>query len=111
MTSQKWTKQGARSRASRNKLLQKIMRDNSWVCTIIQRADGQMNELGYNRIRTYLTLRDSVSGKNGVGWDARQCWKTPEEDYDSVVGAIDDLLPPDDVDLFPEGKSQNVTLV
>ena len=102
MKEKQWTRQGARVRMGKNKLLKRIMRDNSIIRNIIAEANQQKNKPGYHRIRTYLRLRDDAS--NQVGWDATKCWSTPEDDYDAVIGTIDDLLPPDDVDLYPNGK-------
>lgn len=94
-----WTKKGAIKRMEDNALLQELMVHVPEVRAIIQEAVEQRNVEGYHRIRTYARLRDRAAAY--VGWGSRGQYREPRH-YDAVVLTIADLLPPDDIDLFPD---------
>ena len=69
---------------------------------ILEAAKHQKNEPGYNRIERYYQLRNRAACY--VGWKAKDPLLKTTDHYDTIVGLIGDLLPADDVDLYPEGK-------
>ena len=71
---------------------------------VIATAAAQINTPGYNRIRTYVELRNRTT--HLVGWMAHEPKLKTSICYDVVIRTIDDLLPPDDVDLYPDGRPE-----
>ena len=85
-----------------NPLIARAIELEPAIGRILNEAKEQQNEPGYHRIRTYIALRNDAS--HYVGWDARKRELGTMEHYDAIVNTIRDLLPADDVDLYPEGK-------
>lgn len=100
--SKKWTKEQAIKRVREDKLLQEIIAIEPRVLDIISQAEAQVNRPGYHRIKTYNGLKGLI--KSLVGFNAEKKELRTMVHYDIVVKAVNDLLPPDDVDLFPDGK-------
>ena len=71
-------------------------------CTILEEARKQKNVPGYHRIRTYYRLKGCIEPL--VGWQAKDGRIRTMEHYAAVVDMMSDLLPPDDVDIYPDGK-------
>jgi hypothetical protein len=93
----KWTKKAAIDRMKSNTLLQEVLRREPRIQAIVDEAVQQQNEAGYHRIQTYYALKHQAEPL--VGWGAAKPEiKTPAH-YDAVIRTLDDLLPPDTVDL------------
>jgi hypothetical protein len=99
---QPWTKDAALNRYRTNSDLQAVVTLEPRVRPLLESAAARLNGPGYNRIREYDRLKTAAMHLVGDGSENPHL-KTHKA-YDLVVRAIDDLLPPDDVDLFPEGK-------
>jgi hypothetical protein len=99
-----WTKRAAIDRGNRNRVLQEALRLEPRLEAIIEEAQSQRRAKGYNRIRKYIELRNKVIPL--VGSLAENPALNRRDYYDAVRETIDDLLPPDEVDIYPEGKSQ-----
>lgn len=97
-----WSKNAALSRMKTNARLAEILRLEPRLEPIIRAAAQRSNGPGYDRIWAYRDLRDQSFSL--VGWHAAHPDLRTMEDYDVVIRTIDDLLPPDDVDLYPDGK-------
>ena len=100
----KWTKSAAIDRGNRNRVLQEALRLEPRLEAIIEEAQSQRRAKGYNRIRKYIELRNKVIPL--VGSLAKNPALNRRDYYDAVRETIDDLLPPDEVDIYSEGKSQ-----
>jgi hypothetical protein len=97
----KWTKKSAISRMNSNPLLQEVLQIEPRLKPIIEEAKRQRNVRGYDRIKKHIELRNRAIQL--VGWDAENEQLRSSKFYDVVVKTIDDLLPPDHVDLDPDG--------
>jgi hypothetical protein len=100
-----WTKQAAIVRMTNNPLLEEVLRIESRLRPIIEEAKSQRKTIGYNRIRRYIELRNRVIPL--VGDLAENGLLRKRECYDVVRDTIDDLLPPDEVDIYPDGGPQH----
>lgn len=69
---------------------------------LLEEARKQKNVPGYHRIRTYYALKKQMDWL--VGWQAKDKRIQSQKHYDAVVGMMSDLLPEDDVDIYPDGK-------
>ena len=69
---------------------------------ILEEARKQKNVPGYHRIRTYLALKERMEPL--VGWEAKDERLQTMQHYDAVLGMMSDLLPQDDVDIYPDGR-------
>lgn len=87
----RWTKQAAIQRMENNQLLQQILQTEPSLLPIIEAAKSQKRRPDYDRVRTYIELRNQAFAC--VGHISTSAY------YDAVLSAIDDLLPPDAVDL------------
>jgi hypothetical protein len=74
---------------------QATMREPS-LYTIIGEACAANQLARYNRIETYIELRNRAD--RFVGWYARDKSLATTEHYDAIIGLINALLPPDEVD-------------
>lgn len=97
-----WSKKAAIKRMNSNNRLQEILEIEPRLKAVLQEAADCQNQNGYDRIRKYSALRNSLYTL--VGWKAEKPGIRSQEDYTLMIRTIDDLLPPDDVDLFPDGK-------
>ncbi len=70
---------------------------------ILDEAKNQKNEPGYHRIRRYYDLKKQA--ECFVGSLARDRRLKSSKHFDAIVLTIGDLLPEDDVDLYPDGKA------
>jgi hypothetical protein len=71
---------------------------------ILDEAKNQRNVPGYHRIRTYYDLKAQACLL--VGSSAPKPQIRTGKHFDAIVLTIGDLLPEDDVDLYPEGKPE-----
>ncbi len=97
-----WTKSAALARVSSNERLKALVSREPRLKPIIDSAAAQQNTPGYHRINTYYALKKRASAL--VGWESPNPALNQTEHFDPVMDAIIDLLPPDDSDLYPEGK-------
>ena len=97
----RWTKKAAIERMRQNALLHEALRVEPRLQPIINEALKQRNVPGYNRIHTYNALKARFELL--VGWHCSKPKIKTREHYDTVVRTVDDLLPPDNVDLHPDG--------
>jgi hypothetical protein len=97
-----WTKKAALSRMQTNARLADILHLEPRLEPIINYAAQCQNEIGYDRFVTFWTLRNQSVAL--VGWHAELPELRSTEDYEVIIRTLDDLLPPDDVDLYPDGR-------
>lgn len=73
---------------------------------LIEKASQQRCELGYNLLHTfYGYYKPQITAL--VGWESPHAKIRTTQHYDAVYEAIYDLLPSDDVDLYPDGIMPN----
>lgn len=97
-----WSKEEAIARVDESALLKRALDRNPELRRIVEVARGTTNRPGYDRIKVYYALKaeaGEVSGYHRPGHTEEEF-----ENFDAVVHAIDELLPPDDVDTHSEGK-------
>lgn len=99
-----WTKLAALERYRSNVRLRDVISIEPRIQPLLESAAVQENEPGYHRIHTYDSLKTAACSLVGVTAENPQLRTSAA--YDLVVGAIADLLPPDDVDLYPDGKPE-----
>jgi hypothetical protein len=100
----RWTKKDAIKRMMENERLQEILRVEPRLWSVVSDAAIQRRSRTYHRIRTYLALRNRVIPL--VGWYAEREELRTSDHYQLVIDTIVDLLPPDEVDLWPEGRPE-----
>ena len=96
-----WTKQRAIQRFRRNARLKQILNIEPRLREILTHALLQKHNRRYNRILTYIRLRNKAIPL--VGRQAEQESLRSSNDYLLVITTIMDLLPPDNSD-FASGK-------
>jgi hypothetical protein len=99
-----WSKKAAIERMNSNQELQNIMQLEPGLKSVIEEAQAQRNVKGYNRIRQYTELKGKIAFF--VGNLATKENLRSTEVYEVVRNTIDDLLPPDSADLYPDGKTK-----
>jgi len=92
-----WTKKAAIERMDHNHALQDTIGLEPRLRAVIEEAQEQRNIKGYNRIRKYTELKRKISFL--VGNLAEREELRSAEVYEIVRSTIDDLLPPDSIDL------------
>jgi len=97
-----WSKKTAIERMNHNQALQDILQLEPRLRAVIEEAREQRNNKGYHRIRRYTELKRKIASL--VGSQAEKEELRSSEAYEIVRSTIDDLLPPDSVDLYPDGK-------
>ncbi len=102
LTAQKRSKAAAIRRMQNNALLHRVLEIEPRLKPLVEAAKKQKNEPGYNRIHAYERLKQQA--ETLVGWQVKNPQLKTSKSFDAVVRTIGDLLPPDDVDLYPEGK-------
>jgi len=101
-----WTKAAAIKRLNDNKPLHNILIIEPQLNSVIEAAKKQENVEGYHRIRRWYKLKAHMNYL--VGFEAKNTQLRTMQHWDVVSKAVNDLLPPDDVDLYPEGKPKDV---
>jgi len=99
-----WTKRAAIERMDRNLVLQQALRLEPRLEAIIAAATSQRRAKGYHRVRRYVELRNQAIPL--VGAMAENPALNKAEYFEAVVHTLDDLLPPDGTDIYPDGKPQ-----
>jgi len=87
-----------------NRRLQEILNIEPRLAAILEEAKGIRRNPEYDRIRTYIRLRNQVIPL--VGWFAAQEALHNSSDYNLVINTIVDLLPQDEIDIWPEGRPE-----
>jgi hypothetical protein len=90
------SKKSAIERMQNNLALQNILKIEPRLVPIITDAVNQKNGFEYNRVSTYIELRNKAAQL--VGWSGENTQLKNCESYDVVIDTIDDLLPPDNLD-------------
>ncbi|HLO13935.1 MAG TPA: hypothetical protein VK206_03835 [Anaerolineales bacterium] len=96
-----WTKEEAVKRLNENKKLLKIIKIEPRVSEIISEVLKLKNCQGYNRDEEYSYFKSKV--KELVGYEAEKDEVGDSDSYNVVIQTIVELLPPDAVDLYPNG--------
>lgn len=96
-----WTRQDAIQRLNENKRFQAVVKIEPRLSGIISEALKVNSRRGYDRDKEY----DRLKGKTIqlVGYEADKDELGDSDSFDLVVKVIVDLLPPDAVDLYPNG--------
>jgi len=100
----RWTKVGAIARMQKNARLQEILALEPELLGVLDAAVRQRRNGNYSRIQTYVALRNQVIP--WVGWHARVRELQNVRDYQAVIDTLMDLLPPDEGDLWPDGRPE-----
>ena len=79
-----------------NPKMKEILAIEPRLIPILEEAKKQRNIAGYDRIRTYIRLRNAAC--NYVGYECENPKLKNSKSYDLIRSAIDDLLPPDNID-------------
>ncbi len=103
-----WTKQDAVQRLNENQKLQKIIKIEPRVSQIISEVLKLKNCQGYNRDEEYNKFKSRA--KKLVGFYAEKKEVGDSDSYDVVIQTIVELLPPDGVDLYPNGFPEETYL-
>jgi hypothetical protein len=101
-----WTKEEAVKHLNDNKKLQKIIKIEPRVSEIISEVLKSKNCQGYNRDEAYSYFKSKV--KELVGYEAEKDEVGDSDSYDVVIQTIVELLPPDGVDLYPNGFPEEI---
>ncbi len=101
-----WTKQDAIHRLNSNKKFLKIIKIEPRISGIISDVIKLNNCQGYNRDEEYRRLKSEVI--KFVGYLAENDEVGDAESYELVIRVLDDLLPPDTVELYPNGFPEGV---
>jgi len=103
-----WTKQDAVQRLNENEKLQKIIKIEPRVSEIISEVLKLKNRQGYNRDEEYSNFKSRANKL--VGYYAEKNELGDSDSYDVVIQTIVELLPPDAVDLYPDGFPEGIYL-
>lgn len=89
----RWSKAWAIGRIQKDAVLAEAVRLEPRLRPIIAEARAVKEYPGYNRVDTYVDLK--MRAYSLVGLEAENRQLRTVRHYDAVMGAIDDLLPPD----------------
>jgi hypothetical protein len=103
-----WTRQAALESLDENTALERIIAIEPRVGEIISDVLKLRSHKGYHRIRTYKKFKDRVTEL--VGFFCQNKALADTASYDTVIHAVDSLMPPDGVDLYSEGLPEEVQL-
>ncbi len=105
-----WTRAAAIQRMQQNTVVQEALQLEPRLQAVFDAALFQENVPGYHRIERWYELKYRMQQLIGLEAEHLEL-RTPGEravrHFSEVGKTIDDLLPPDDVDLYPEGKPDN----
>ena len=93
----RWTRKSAYQRMLSNTRIQEILLLEPRLLEFLIQAHTQKTGDSYNRIQTYVELRNAVIPL--VGWYAEHPDLRTSSDYMVVIETISDLLPPDRWDI------------
>jgi len=101
-----WTKQDAIQRLNSNKKLLKIIKIEPRISDIISDVLKLNNCQGYNRDEEYRHFKTRLIKL--VGHTAENDEVGDADSYEVVIRVVDDLLPPDSVELYPNGFPEGI---
>lgn len=101
-----WTKQGAVNRLNENNKLKKIIKIEPRISEIITDILKLKNCQDYNRDEEYRHFKSRLI--KYVGHTAENDEVGDEDSYEVVIKVMDDLLPPDAVELYPDGFPEEI---
>ncbi len=104
----KWTKQNAVQRLNNNEQLQKIIKIEPRNHEIISDILKLKSFRGYNRDEEYSHFKSRA--EKLVGHFSEKDEVRDSDSYDIVIKAIYDLLPPDAVELYPNGFPEGIDI-
>jgi hypothetical protein len=100
------TKKDAIQRLNENENLQKIIKIEPRVGEIISEAIKLESYQGYNRDEEYSRLKSRIIKLVGYGSEKDEV--RDSDSYEVVIQTIVKLLPPDMVDLYPDGSPDEI---
>ncbi len=103
-----WTKQDALQRLNSNKEILKIIKIEPRISALITEAIKLDNCHGYNRDETYRQFKSKLI--KFVGHTAENDKVGDADSYEVVIRVLDDLLPPDAVELYPNGFPEGIDI-
>ena len=99
-----WSQQSALDHMRTDYRLNEILKSEPRLQKILDHAIYQECDASYDRIRTYLALRNQLFPL--VGWHAAKPELQNSADYQLVIETLIDLLPPDHTDLNIQRRPQ-----
>ncbi len=103
-----WTKQDAIQRLNGNKKILKIIMIEPRISDIISNVLKLNNCQGYNRDEEYRRFKSRLSEL--VGYTGENDEVGDSDSYEVVIRVLDDLLPPDAVELYPNGFPEGIDI-
>jgi hypothetical protein len=101
-----WTKQDAIQRLNNNNSLLKIIKIEPRISDIVSDILKLNNCQGYNRDEEYRYFKTRLIKL--VGHTAENDEVGDADSYEAVIRVVDDLLPPDSVELYPNGFPEGI---
>jgi hypothetical protein len=95
-------RQAAIKALAHDRYLQEALQIEPALQRVLKTAIAPRNERGYNWESKYYQLRDWAIPL--VGHHARNAQLRTTQHYEAMIKAIDNLLPADDVTIWPDGK-------
>jgi hypothetical protein len=96
-----WTRQEAVERLNENKKFQRILKIEPQISGIISEALKIRANQGYSRDMEYSRFKAKISKL--VGYETEKDELRDSDSYNIILQVIVDLLPPDVIDLYPNG--------
>jgi hypothetical protein len=103
-----WTSQHAVKSLQANTEFQRIAIIEPRMTDVVSEVTRIKPRKGYNRHAEYLRFKTQISSL--VGWRAENPELSDSSSYDVMIRVIDDLLPPDAADLYPDGMPDDIEL-
>jgi hypothetical protein len=103
-----WTRQDAVKRLNKNKNFQRIAKIEPKIIGIVSEIIKLEPHKGYSWQGAYHQFKTRISKL--VGWNAEKQELVESDNYDVMIRVVDDLLPPDSGDLYPDGKPDDIDL-
>lgn len=95
-------------RLNANKEFRRITKIEPRMIGVVSEVITTKSRKGYNRVMDYHRFKTQIS--HLVGWGAENQELGDSSSYDVMIQVIDDLLPPDGADLYPNGIPDDVEL-
>ena len=96
-----WTRQEAVERLNENKKFQRILKIEPQISVIISEALKIRVNQGYSREMEYSRFKAKISKL--VGYETEKDELGDSDSYNIILQVVVDLLPPDILDLYPNG--------
>ena len=98
-----WTRQEAVEQLNENKKFQRILKIEPQISEIISEALKVRANQGYRRDVEYSRFKAKISKL--VGYETEKDELRDSDSYNIILKVVVDLLPPDALDLYPNGLS------